>query len=541
MIRRLKVVSSLVLVAFLALFSSACNPSPNYYTVGGTVSGLTGSGLVLQNEGGSNLAVSGNGSFALAPVLSGTAYNVTVLTQPNNPSQICTVTNGSGHANATVTNIQVTCGPVHNEWAWIGGSDAPNQPGNYGTQGVAASTNIPPAQWGASSWTDLSGNVWLFGGNGYSSSGPNAIEWFNDLWEYSAGEWTWVAGSQTPNQPGVYGTLGAPAPTNVPGSRVLAATSTDASGNLWLFGGLGCDSTPSCSFDDLNDLWEYSAGEWTWMGGSSVGNQIGMYGTQGTPGGTPGGRYGAVTWIDGSGHLWLFGGEGLDSEDVPGPLNDLWEFAAGQWTWVSGSNESYQAGSYGTIGVPSPSNVPDSRYGGVSWKDASGNFWLFGGYGSTFQSAGFLNDLWEYSGGEWTWMGPIHSNSYDQPGSYGTQGTPSPDNSPGGRSGAVAWIDASGSIWLFGGQGIPGLGPPAGSLNDLWRYSAGEWTWMTGSSLANQLGTYGTQGDFAAANTPGSRSNAVGWIDKQGSLWLFSGNGGGNGSGFLNDLWEYIP
>jgi len=81
----------------------------NTYTVGGSVSGLAGSGLVLQNNGGDNLSISTDGAWTFAmPVASGSSYNVTVLTQP--AGQDCTVSNGSGTVdNANVTNVQVTC------------------------------------------------------------------------------------------------------------------------------------------------------------------------------------------------------------------------------------------------------------------------------------------------------------------------------------------------------------------------------------------------------------------------------------------------
>jgi hypothetical protein len=81
------------------------------YTIGGTISGLSGSGLVLQNNGGNNLSVAaGATSFTFStPIPAGSTYNVTVLTQPSNPAQTCTVTNGSGTANGNVTNIQVAC------------------------------------------------------------------------------------------------------------------------------------------------------------------------------------------------------------------------------------------------------------------------------------------------------------------------------------------------------------------------------------------------------------------------------------------------
>ena len=81
------------------------------FTIGGTISGLSGSGLVLQNNGGNNLTIaSGATSFTFTtPIPAGTTYNVTVLTQPSNPAQTCAVTSGSGTANGNVTNVQVTC------------------------------------------------------------------------------------------------------------------------------------------------------------------------------------------------------------------------------------------------------------------------------------------------------------------------------------------------------------------------------------------------------------------------------------------------
>ncbi|MEM1081787.1 MAG: choice-of-anchor D domain-containing protein, partial [Pseudomonadota bacterium] len=81
------------------------------FTVGGTVSGLNGSGLVLQNNGGDDLTITGNEPFTFTtPLDDGTAYNVTVLVQPTDPSQTCTVKNGSGTlAGADVTNVEVTC------------------------------------------------------------------------------------------------------------------------------------------------------------------------------------------------------------------------------------------------------------------------------------------------------------------------------------------------------------------------------------------------------------------------------------------------
>lgn len=82
----------------------------NQYAVGGSVSGLSGSGLTLQLNGGSPLPVSANGAFAFPPITDGSAYSVTVATQPTGPAQICTVANGAGTlAGADVSNVAVTC------------------------------------------------------------------------------------------------------------------------------------------------------------------------------------------------------------------------------------------------------------------------------------------------------------------------------------------------------------------------------------------------------------------------------------------------
>src|SRR4029077_4480114 len=166
------------------------------FTIGGMVTKLVGSGLVLQDNGGNNLSVTANGSFMFTTaVASGGAYAVTVSAQPSSPAQTCGVVNGSGVANANVTTVLVNCG--HNEWAWMSGANAPNQNGTYGTQGTAAPANIPGVRnFGPISWTDASGNLWLFGGNGLDSAGTSGGGDLNDLWKYNitSNEWTWVSG-----------------------------------------------------------------------------------------------------------------------------------------------------------------------------------------------------------------------------------------------------------------------------------------------------------------------------------------------------------
>jgi 6-phosphogluconolactonase len=104
----------------VACLVTACDSdlalSSTTYTVGGTVTGLSGSGLVLQDLSGNNasitLAISTNGSFTFATrIANGTTYAITIQSQPANPAQVCTVSNGSGTlAGSDVTNVTVNCG-----------------------------------------------------------------------------------------------------------------------------------------------------------------------------------------------------------------------------------------------------------------------------------------------------------------------------------------------------------------------------------------------------------------------------------------------
>ncbi len=90
----------------------AVNCSTNAYAIGGTVSGLTGNGLVIQNNGGADLALSGSGTFAFpGTLLSGATYKVTVKTQPTNPWQTCAVTGGTGTVTSMNVSVSIQCSP----------------------------------------------------------------------------------------------------------------------------------------------------------------------------------------------------------------------------------------------------------------------------------------------------------------------------------------------------------------------------------------------------------------------------------------------
>jgi N-acetylneuraminic acid mutarotase len=478
-------------------------------------------------------------------------------------------------------------------WAWIAGSSTLGgtgaQPGVYGALGQPAPGNLPGGRGQAVTWTDQKGNLWLFGGYGTDTTGD--WRFLNDLWEINpaSNEWTWISGSSTVTgfwgQAGLYGTLGQPGTENVPGGRFGASGWTDSSGNLWLFGGWGCESAATNGFPDtcyFNDLWKFNpaARTWAWMGGSNTTDQSGVYGSlsNGAATNTPGSRDDAASWTDTQGNFWLFGGYGYDSAGTLGYLNDLWEFSisTNEWTWVGGSNVVGGIGTYGPLGTSGSSFVPGSRSGSIGWTDSKGNLWLFGGYGLDADGTPgqvILNDFWKFdiAKNQWTWMsgsstvnncfndgsgnGVASAVHCAQASTYGEFGVPAAGNTPGSREGAIGWTDSKGNLWLFGGWSFDVPNQVQYYFDELWEFdtSTNRWAWMGGSSTRDgsacaqnvnlwvatcgEPGSYGTIVTPASGNIPGGRSNAASWTDSSGNLWLFSGSGFDANGNFGDKQW----
>lgn len=344
--------------------------------------------------------------------------------------------------------------------------------------------------------------------------------------------WTWVSGANSYNQIGSWGAVGVAAASNIPSARYASALAVDASGNILMFGGNTMDSNGN--FGVIGDLWKYDGSVWTWIKGSSVWQEVPVYGNQKTPAAanTPGGRDKMCFATHPlTKRLWIFGG----TINATNFMNDLWEFNGTDWVWLAGDSTNNQVGVYGTMGITNAANKPGARYSTACWFDEWGNFWLFGG--SPDNGITLFDDLWKYDGTNWTWM--AGSNSIDQLGNYGTQGVTSPSNLPGARRSLVGWY-SGGNHYIFGGRGFDSTGA-AGILNDVWRWDGANWTWIKGSNLIDQLSSYGTINVTASSNTPGSRNYFSGVVDSSGHLILFGGGGFSNAapSGRLGDLWRF--
>jgi hypothetical protein len=628
------------------------------FSVGGTATGLVGTGLILQNSSDNEQlpisAANGNQPFTFKNLVpTGTAYTVSIVGQPTGPVQTCVITPGtaSGTATSNVTSVAITCPAVTYS---VGGAV-------FGLAGVPH--NNGPLTDGTFILENVLGNTLTITENGpFVFATPEAL---NDQYEISVlhapstqfqgctrwgykgvvtanitnievdcghNDWTWIDGTKTagiaaPPAPN-YGSFPTSAPpttpnpfTNTPGARYSGAGWTDKYGNMFLFGGDGWELAGSSSPDGLdapmNDLWvcvRYDVDDCQWQlvgaydptvsGTSTIGALI-IAGAQHEgdvtyPFTVPPARLGAATWTDSSGNFYMFGGKSVGAQF----LNDLWVYNTsnfngsnytikeGQWTLVTGSTTPDQKGTYSGAAA---TLTPGSRVNPVTWTDASGNFWLFGGFGYDGSGTiGYLNDLWKYTpGGNWTWVSGGTTNAANQLGVYGTAGTPSASNFPGGRHEAVGWADANGNLWLFSGEGEDSVGTANGILNDLWEYSIAnnQWTYVMGAvqaspqaiGIANQTGLYeastviGPVSTTSAANTcglasglvnpkpdpsqplpqylcspvnttgffPGSRWGATAWVDAGGNFWLYGGWGldstATNGNGALDDLWVYTP
>jgi hypothetical protein len=192
------------------------------FTIGGAVSGLTGSGLVLQNNGGDSLPISGSGAFTFPmPVANGAGYSVTVQTQPANPGQTCSVTNGTAMVSgANVTNVAVACSPWTRQFGTTFGDTA---------QAVT---------------TDAAGNIFVAGRTDLGDidgGGPDTPAGGSDLFlaKYSSnGSRVWIRQLGTSGQDFAYGVA-----TDSGGNTyVVGTTDSDLDGaGSQVFGG-GADA-----------------------------------------------------------------------------------------------------------------------------------------------------------------------------------------------------------------------------------------------------------------------------------------------------------
>jgi hypothetical protein len=69
--------------------------------------------------------------------------------------------------------------------------------------------------------------------------------------------------------------------------------------------------------------------------------------------------------------------------------SDLWRWDGSFWIWASGPSLANQQGSY-MKEVPSTDRFPNPRSGIIHWVNQTGDFWIFGGEGRSFDDWGLF-------------------------------------------------------------------------------------------------------------------------------------------------------
>ena len=341
--------------------------------------------------------------------------------------------------------------PIVNMWTWVNGPGTGVASLTFAAIGIPSPANNPGArELGYPSWTDTSGDLWLWGGYGLC-----------DLWRYNIASNEWTCMAYGYSSQGIFGNLYQLSDSAMPPYRQEEnAVWTDANNNLWMFGGQRTDTRGS---GDGNDLWRYNIalGQWAWMGGRQTLRDSGSYGTLGveSPANRPPARACRTRWTDSS-YLYLTSGAGQ-----VGMFNDVWRFNLNNnyWTWIGGDSGDVPTGQYTSYCSIANGDKPIGR-----WEERtarlSGCTPLLFMWGGDSDHRGYLNDLWSFdlSSNKWRWISGNDTGTFN--GNFGAIGVPSATNMPRGSMGGCFWGDNDGHLWQWGGEGWGGLS------NAMWEF-----------------------------------------------------------------------
>jgi gliding motility-associated-like protein len=147
--------------------------------------------------------------------------------------------------------------PSKDMWTWISGSNIPHDTGKYPAQKCQFYDTYYPCNrmenQTASSNDGCSKAFWSFGGWGGGGSTLSTNGILNDLWLFDTDnfKWSWISGTKQQDHPGVYGTKGLRAASNMPPGKEGHCMWIDKQNNLWVFGGW------KTGYIESNDLWRF--------------------------------------------------------------------------------------------------------------------------------------------------------------------------------------------------------------------------------------------------------------------------------------------
>ncbi|MGV8935453.1 MAG: beta strand repeat-containing protein [Gallionellaceae bacterium] len=444
----------------------------NSFTVSGTVSGLTGTGLVLQNNNADDNTVTANGSFTFTTtIVTGLNYAVTVKTQPNTPTQTCYVNNGSGTmGSANVTNVNIICalpflplsGAVGTLVTLVGTDLTATQSVSIGGKAaivVNSSTNMltamvmPEAVTGAVSVTTAAGTTTIPGIFTVSATGIPAKQQGSKL----VG-----SGAVSAAQQGI-------------------SVAVSADGNTAVVGGPYDNSFAGAAW-----VYTRSGVTWTQQGNKLVGND--------TISATGKAVYqGISVAVSADGNTAVLGGYGDNSN-----VGAAWVYtrSSGQWSQQGGK----------LVGV----TTTGPAYQGISVAvSADGNTAVVGGYGDN----SYAGAAWVYirSGGIWTPQGNKLVGN-DVTGTI-----------PVSQGISVA-VNADGNTVVVGGYG------DNSSAGAAWVYtrSSGQWSQQGGKLVGATTTAAANQGSSVAVSADGNTAIVGGILDSSstGAAWVYARSSG---------------
>ncbi|XP_041354042.1 tip elongation aberrant protein 1-like [Gigantopelta aegis] len=228
----------------------------------------------------------------------------------------------------------------------------------------------------------------------------------SDLWRFSLKDMMW---SEIRNSENVSDRLINGKSKHYPRARNGATSWVVNNNTVYMFGGNVLSTnilSRHLNIGYTSDLWRYNLGNntWNYMSGHSNSCYPGVYGRfqSRDPTTLPGCRRRAASWADHNGNLWMFGGDGTDT-DYPSVfhtaklLSDVWlyEVHSGIWMWFGGRNQGESKPVYLRKGEASSAGLPGGRCDSMAWVGPGYTFYLFGGVGHDGRNLdGYLNDLW---------------------------------------------------------------------------------------------------------------------------------------------------
>jgi Galactose oxidase, central domain len=414
-------------------------------------------------------------------------------------------------------------------WQFKKGTQATNSNPVYNTLGTPNATTSPGARIGMAGFADPNAQtLYLFGGQNGN------FNYFNSTFVYntSNNSWNYTAGQNSANG------SGAPPVSSVgyPSARAgmgYTQVPQGASARMLLIGGVGTASN-NFTVGVLNSVWKTSTTTPNFENLLGNDNSANHNATSNFSGSGSGFDPGSLSYpcvfsdvmLSGT---WQFGGIDVNGLTNNAMLYRTLTTASNTSTKLAGSSSTEDAGTYNGEGT---TGTPAARAYATYWRDASGNFWIFGGASNT---EGVFNDLWKFNPTTNVFT-QVKGTSKNTTANYGTVNNSTSTTFPPARTQAAVVVGTDGKFYIFGGAN------GSDYYNDLWQFNptTNQWAWLKGSNTPNAF-AFGFGGANSPTATPGAAKGAMAWRINT-TMYIYGGEGyvASGSVGRLADLWS-IP